>query len=137
MVSNTQKKTGSGQMASQQPQRSSATVPLHLRVYQKILDDSQTTPNSMAWQLGTNFTERMGQTMNLISSMAMAMHGIDHAGAAEFGCSFEREVFHRAPSKEVYDQAMANKTLEFYKKRQETELNIQSTGGTPSANSTS
>lgn len=38
---------------------------------------------------------------------------------------------------EVYDQAMANKTLEFYKKRQETELNIQSTGGTPSANSTS
>ncbi|KAG6058561.1 hypothetical protein E4U17_007936 [Claviceps sp. LM77 group G4] len=138
MVANTEKKAGSGQMASQQPQRSSATVPLHLRVYQKLLDDSQTTPNSMAWQLGTNFTERMGQTMNLISSMTMAMHGIDHAGAAEFGCSFEREVFHNAPSKEVYDHAMANKTLEFYKKRQETELYIQSTGGAPSAaNSTS
>ncbi|KAG6262224.1 hypothetical protein E4U48_007340 [Claviceps purpurea] len=132
-----QQTAGSGQVASQQPQRSSATVPLHLRVYQYILDDSYTTPNSMAWQLGTNFTERMGQTMDLISNIALAVHDIGHVRAAELGCNFEQEMFHKSPSKEAYHQAMANKILDFYKKKQENESRIQSAGGTPSANSTS
>ncbi|KAG6150313.1 hypothetical protein E4U37_006278 [Claviceps purpurea] len=137
MVENMQQTAGSGQVASQQPQRSSATVPLHLRVYQYILDDSYTTPNSMAWQLGTNFTERMGQTMDLISNIALAVHDIGHVRAAELGCNFEQEMFHKSPSKEAYHQAMANKILDFYKKKQENESRIQSAGGTPSANSTS
>ncbi|KAG6137538.1 hypothetical protein E4U38_000882 [Claviceps purpurea] len=137
MVENTQQTAGSGQMAPQQPQRPPTEVPLHRIIYQTIINDSQTTPSTMAWQLDTNANERMGLTMDLISNIALAVHDIGHVRAAELGCNFEQEMFHKSPSKEVYHQAMANKILDFYKKKQENESRIESAGGTPSANSTS
>ncbi|KAG6054692.1 hypothetical protein E4U17_003543 [Claviceps sp. LM77 group G4] len=124
----------SGQMAPQQPQRPPTAIPLHQMVYQAIINDSQTT---MAWQLGTSANERMGLTMDLISNISLAVEDIGHVRAAELGCGFEQEMFHKSPSKEAYAQAMANKTVEFCKKRQENEAKTQSAGGTPSANSTS
>ncbi|KAG6187810.1 hypothetical protein E4U27_007677 [Claviceps purpurea] len=137
MVENMQQTAGFGQMAPQQPQRPPTEVPLHRIIYQTIINDSQTTPSTMAWQLDTNANERMGLTMDLISNIALAVHDIGHVRAAELGCNFEQEMFHKSPSKEAYHQAMANKILDFYKKKQENESRIQSAGGTPSANSTS
>ncbi|KAG6034421.1 hypothetical protein E4U40_003895 [Claviceps sp. LM458 group G5] len=118
----------SGQMAPQQPQRPPAAIPLHQMVYQAIINDSQTT---MAWQLGTSANERMGLTMDLISNIALAVEDIGHVRAAELGCNFEREMFHKSLSKEAYEQAMASKTVEFGKRRQDNESKTQSAGGTP------
>ncbi|KAG6096718.1 hypothetical protein E4U30_001273 [Claviceps sp. LM220 group G6] len=133
----TQQTAGSGQMAPQQPQRPLAAIPLHQIVYQALLNDSQTTqstPNSLAWQLGTSANERMGLTMSLISNITLADEDTGHVIAAGLGCNFEIEMFHKSPSKGAYEQAMTNMIAAFCKKRQEHESKTQSEGGTPSAN---
>ncbi|KAG6106047.1 hypothetical protein E4U13_007593 [Claviceps humidiphila] len=132
----TQQTAGSGQMAPQQPQRPLAAIPHHQIVHQAIINDLQTTqstPNSLAWQLGTSANERMGLTMSLISNITLADEDTGHVIAVGLGCSFEKEMFHNSPSKEAYEQAMTNKIAAFCKKRQENESKIQSEGGTPRA----
>lgn len=91
-------------------------------VYQNI---QQNTPpmNGMTWQSNCSANERMGKTLDLyvlqtffwwraeiaggiltnsdprISNIALAMGGLDYNRATEFGCQFEREVFHKSPTK--------------------------------------
>ncbi|KAG6251237.1 hypothetical protein E4U23_000825 [Claviceps purpurea] len=125
MAANMQQMAGPGQMASQQPRRSPASIPLHQVVYQNIVNSSQTISDSTSWQAGVNANERMGKAMDLISNIALGVPNMDHMRAAELGCHFERDTFHKSPSKEEYDQKLANKTLEFFQKRQQNEANIQ------------
>ncbi|KAG6022838.1 hypothetical protein E4U40_004324, partial [Claviceps sp. LM458 group G5] len=125
MAANMQQMAGPGQMASQQPRRSPASIPLHQVVYQNIINSSQTVSNSQTWQAGVNANERMGKAMDLISNIALGVSNVDHMRAAELGCHFERDAFHKSPNKEEYDQKLANKTLEFFQKRQQNEANIQ------------
>ncbi|KAG5991314.1 hypothetical protein E4U52_003801, partial [Claviceps spartinae] len=125
MAANMQQMAGPGQMASQQPRRSPASIPLHQVVYQNIINSSQTVANGMAWQAGVSANERMGKAMDLISNIALGVPNIDHMRAAELGCHFERDAFHKSPSKDEYDQKLASKTLEFFQKRQQNEANIQ------------
>ncbi|KAG5963118.1 hypothetical protein E4U58_003655 [Claviceps cyperi] len=136
-----QQTAGSDQMAAQQPKQTPAVVPLHQLVYLVISRDLQTTQstlNSMAWQLGTSANERMGLTMDLISNISLACEDIDHMRVAELGWNLERDMFHKSPSKEVYEQAITSKIVELWKEREENESSkIQSAGGKPSANSTS
>ncbi|KAG5925343.1 hypothetical protein E4U42_004397 [Claviceps africana] len=127
MAANMQQMAGPGQMVSQQLRRNQA--PLHIQqiVYENLVANSQNPPNSLTWQASVNYNDRMGKIMDLISNVVLAMNSVDHLRAADFGCIFEREAFQKSPSKEAYDQAMANKILEFFKKRQENEPNIQNT----------
>ncbi|KFA69979.1 hypothetical protein S40285_02034 [Stachybotrys chlorohalonatus IBT 40285] len=90
-------------------------------VYQSLL---QQPPSNQQHDLGISLHERMGKTMSLISNIALAQ-GMEPARAADFGLSFERDVLMKAASKEMYEQVMNNKMMEFVKKRQANEPNLQ------------
>ncbi|KAG8416426.1 hypothetical protein J3458_007013 [Metarhizium acridum] len=125
MAANMQQMAGAGQMMPQQLRRPPANShQMQQLVYQKLLQHSQ-PPNGLTWQGNVSLNDRMGKTMDLISNIALGISNLDHVRAAEVGCDFERKVFMESPSKEAYDQNMANKTLEFFKKRQANEPNIQ------------
>ncbi|TWU77325.1 hypothetical protein ED733_005133 [Metarhizium rileyi] len=120
-----QQMAGAGQMMPQQLRRPPANShQIQQMVYQTLLQNSQTS-NGLSWQGNVSLNDRLGKTMDLISNISLAMIGIDQYRAAEVGCIFERDIFHTMPSKEAYDQAMANKTLEFFKKRQANEPSLQ------------
>ncbi|KJK77384.1 hypothetical protein H634G_07123 [Metarhizium anisopliae BRIP 53293] len=125
MAANMQQMAGAGQMIPQQLRRPT-TNPHQIQqlVYQKLLQHSQ-PPNGLTWQGNVSLNDRMGKTMDLISNIALGVANLDHVQAAEAGCEFERKTFMDSSSKEVYDQGMANKILEFFKKRQANEPNIQ------------
>ncbi|EHK41406.1 hypothetical protein TRIATDRAFT_84787 [Trichoderma atroviride IMI 206040] len=123
MAANMQHMAGAGQMMPQQMRKPTATQ-LQQAVYQNI---QQNTPplNGMTWQSSFTVNERMGKTLELISNITLAMNTLDYSRATDFGCQFEREVFHKSPTKEAYDQAMASKTMDFFKKRQANEPGLQ------------
>ncbi|KHN99640.1 uncharacterized protein MAM_02493 [Metarhizium album ARSEF 1941] len=124
MAANMQQMAGAGQMIPQQLRRPPANSHhMQQMVYQNLLQHSQ-PPNGLTWQGTVSLNDRMGKTMDLISNIALG-YGMDHLRAAEVGCNFERDVFSKSPTKEAYDQTMASKTLEFFKKRQANEPNIQ------------
>ncbi|EHK15591.1 uncharacterized protein TRIVIDRAFT_196418 [Trichoderma virens Gv29-8] len=116
---------GGGPMIPQQ-MRKPTPGQLQQIVYQNI---QQNTPpmNGMTWQSNFSANERMGKALDLISNISLAMGGLDYNQATNFGCQFEREVFHKSPTKEAYDQAMQNKTMDFFKKRQANEPTLQNT----------
>ncbi|KAK2594946.1 hypothetical protein QQS21_007349 [Conoideocrella luteorostrata] len=126
MAANMQQMAGAGQMMPQQLRRNGAQTQVQQLVYENILRNPQPT-NGLTWQSNVSINDRMGKTMDLISNVSLALGGVEHLRVAEFGCGFEREVFLKSPSKEAYDQTLANKTLEFFKKRQANEPNIQNT----------
>ncbi|PTB46245.1 hypothetical protein M441DRAFT_128525 [Trichoderma asperellum CBS 433.97] len=123
MAANMQHMAGAGQMMPQQLRKPTASQ-LQQAVYQNI---QQNTPplNGMTWQSNFSVNERMGKTLDLITNITLAMGTLDYSRATDFGCQFEREVFHKSPTKEAYDQAMASKTMDFFKKRQANEPGLQ------------
>ncbi|KAM4057118.1 hypothetical protein HRG_003965 [Hirsutella rhossiliensis] len=125
MAANMQHMAGVGQMMPQQMRKPANANQLQQLVYQTLLQHAQ-APNALAWQANVSLNDRMGKTMDLISNITLAV-GIEQIRAAEFGCNFEREAFIKSPNKEAYDQLMANKTMEFFKKRQANEPNLQNT----------
>ncbi|PHH70544.1 hypothetical protein CDD83_5411 [Cordyceps sp. RAO-2017] len=126
MAANMQHMPGAGQMMPGQMRKTANTHQLQQVVYQNLLQHSQ-PPNALTWQANVSLNDRMGKTLDLISNIALAVNGIDHIRAADYGCNYEREVFMKQPSKEAYDQSMASKTMEFFKKRQANEPNLQNT----------
>ncbi|KAJ4268784.1 hypothetical protein NW762_002852 [Fusarium torreyae] len=123
MAANMQHMPGGGQ-TMQQPMRKPTPNQLQQIVYQNLVQHTQPF-TGICWQSNVAISDRMGKTMNLITNISLAMQGGDFMRGAEWGCNFEREAFHKSPTKEAYDQEMSNKVMEFYKRRQANEPNIQ------------
>ncbi|KAH7329369.1 hypothetical protein B0I35DRAFT_404605 [Stachybotrys elegans] len=122
MAANMQQMTGAGQMMPQQ--RKTPNSQIHNYVCQQL---AANTPAQLhEGQVSITFNDRIQKTMNLITNIALAMPGVDYVRAAEFGCNFERDVFSKSPNKETYEQYMNSKIMDFYRKRQANESNIQS-----------
>ncbi|CEJ81995.1 hypothetical protein VHEMI02089 [[Torrubiella] hemipterigena] len=128
MAGNMQHMGAAGQMMAQQQQqqqmRGNNNRQLQQHVYQFL---AQNTPpfNGMAWQASVVISDRMGKIVELITNISLAMNNVDLMQAAEVGCQFERQIFLKAGSREEYNTTMQNKILEFFKKRQNNEPNIQ------------
>ncbi|KAH7252415.1 hypothetical protein BKA59DRAFT_160333 [Fusarium tricinctum] len=123
MAANMQHMSGAGQMM-QQPMRKPTPTQLQQIVYQNLVQHTQPF-TGICWQSNVAISDRMGKTMNLITNISLAMNGSDFMKGAEWGCNFEREAFHKSATKEAYDQEMGNKIMDFYKRRQANESNIQ------------
>ncbi|KAJ6446668.1 PHD finger domain-containingprotein [Purpureocillium lavendulum] len=124
MAANMQHMAGVGQMGiPQQMRKPTNSHQLQQYVYQQILARSQ-PQNGLTWHANVSLNDRMGKAMELISNITLAVNG-DPQQAANNACKFEEETFKAAPSKEAYDQVMNGKIMEFFKKRQENEPNIQ------------
>ncbi|KAL6835773.1 hypothetical protein J3E69DRAFT_373099 [Trichoderma sp. SZMC 28015] len=104
-----------------QPKRWPAANQLQQLVYQTIMQN--TLPmDGTTWHSSFSVNERMGKALGLITNISLAMGGLDWNRATKFGCQFERE--------EAYSQAMTNKTIEFFKKRQANEGYLQNNTST-------
>lgn len=111
-------------MIPQQMRKPPPANQLQQIVYQNI--QQNTAPmNGMSWQSSFPVNERMGKALDLITNIALSMGGFDYSRATEFGCQYEREAFHKSITKEAYEQAMASKILDFFKRRQANEPNLQ------------
>ncbi|KAK6706997.1 hypothetical protein SNK04_008005 [Fusarium graminearum] len=124
MAANMQHMAGAGQMMQQQPMRKPTPNQLQQIVYQNLVQHTQPF-TGICWQANVAISDRMGKTMNLITNINLAMNGGDYMKGAEWGCNFEREAFHKSPTKEAYDQEMGQKIMEFFKRRQANEPNLQ------------
>ncbi|KAH7188320.1 uncharacterized protein B0J16DRAFT_317989 [Fusarium flagelliforme] len=124
MAANMQHMAGAGQMMPQQPMRKPTPNQLQQIVYQNLVQHTQPFTGG-CWQSNVAISDRMGKTMNLITNISLAMNGGDYMKGAEWGCNFEREAFHKSPTKEAYDQEMGQKIMEFFKRRQANEPNLQ------------
>jgi hypothetical protein len=67
-------------------------------VYQNLVQHTQPFTGG-CWQSNVAISDRMGKTMNLITNISLAMNGGDYMKGAEWGCNFEREAFHKSPTK--------------------------------------
>ncbi|KAH8664767.1 hypothetical protein BGZ61DRAFT_140866 [Ilyonectria robusta] len=117
MAANMQDITQAGQMMHRRLMRESNASQVHEIVHQSVVQDTHNFTR-LSWQANVPFSDRVRMRMNLISNITLATNEVDTILAARYSSKFERHLFHMSPTKEAYDQSIANRIMEFYKKPQ-------------------
>ncbi|ROT36018.1 hypothetical protein SODALDRAFT_337207 [Sodiomyces alkalinus F11] len=127
MAANMQQMAGAaGMMQRQRPQPPPTNLQMNDYLFAALQrhHDSHPWPG---WQANVPPQERLARTHNLVSNIALSHNpNVDFNKAADFALSFEREVFTKSVDKASYENAMANKIMQYFRKRQENESALQS-----------
>lgn len=106
-----------GQMMPRRLMRESNSSKVHEIVHRSVVQDTHSF-TSLRWQAKVPISDRVRMTMNLISNMTLATTEVNTILAAEHSSRLERHLFHVSPTKEAYNQSIASRIMEFYKKPQ-------------------
>ncbi|KAL2201547.1 hypothetical protein P885DRAFT_26459 [Corynascus similis CBS 632.67] len=93
-------------------------------VYSNLMQSMGLAPLN-SWQSGVSIGDRFAKTINLVSNTLLAYPSPDWQKFALTAIEHEKKLFLQSPDRQSYDHAMAGKTAEMVKRRQENATELQ------------